>query len=102
MRSARVVRRSSGSSVGGKRARPVPAFSRLTIRSLGGAPLSRPLPLNEALRASREALTEIQRELDMLLESVRKPAGRPGSDAAERLRQVTARANVAMARLVGA
>jgi hypothetical protein len=55
--------------------------------------------LGEALRASREALGDIQRQLDALLDAVRTPAGRPVPDAADRLALATRRAGVAMDRL---
>jgi hypothetical protein len=55
--------------------------------------------LTDALRASREALSDIQGQLDALLAMVRAPAGRPEPDAADRLRRATKRAGVAMNRL---
>ncbi|MES1171819.1 MAG: hypothetical protein ABUL77_01170 [Bacteroidota bacterium] len=94
-----MVRRSTGVSAGGRRARAIPVVSRLTVRPSWSAPLNRPVPVGEALRASREALGDIQRQLDALLEAVRRPAGRPAPDAADRLRQATARAGAALSLL---
>jgi hypothetical protein len=54
------------------------------------------------LRASREALSDIQGQLDALLSAVRAPAGRPDPDAADRLRRATKRAGAAMNRLAEA
>lgn len=51
------------------------------------------------MRASREALVDIQRQLDALLTAVRAPAGRPAADAADRLHRAGKRAGVAMSRL---
>jgi hypothetical protein len=57
------------------------------------------LRLIDALRASREALNDIQGQLDALLSAVRAPAGHPETDAADRLRRATKRAGAAMNRL---
>ena len=105
MRSARAVRRSTGRP----RARAQGALgsvSRLTVRSPGTAPRVGPrvghaVRLGEALRASREALGDIQRQLDVLLAAVRAPAGRPVPDAADHLARAARRAGVAMDRLAG-
>ena len=54
------------------------------------------------MRASREALADIQGQLDELLAAVRAPAGRPEPDAADRLRRATKRAGTAVNRLAEA
>ncbi len=96
MRSARAVRRSTGRP----RARAVDSVSRLTFRSAASVPpLGHSARMGEALRASREALGDIQRQLDALLAAVRSPKGRPAPDAADRLALATRRAGVAMDRL---
>jgi hypothetical protein len=66
--------RSSSRPAGSPRKRAVPARSRLTVRPTASAPLQRDLGLREALRASRDALVDIQNELDALLLSVRAAA----------------------------
>ncbi|MBC8133042.1 MAG: hypothetical protein H7X95_08685 [Deltaproteobacteria bacterium] len=55
--------------------------------------------LGDALRSSREALNDIQRQLDALLSAVQAPAGRPPPDAADRLRRASKRAGIAINRL---
>ena len=55
--------------------------------------------LTDALRASRQALSDVQRQLDALLAAVRAPTGRPEADAADRLHRATKRAGSAMNRL---
>ncbi|MEO5770085.1 MAG: hypothetical protein ABIS92_17145 [Polyangia bacterium] len=90
-------------------------MSRVTVRrSTAAAPPSTqdleqaagssPVPgrLGDALRASREALLDIQRQLDSLLLAVRAPGGRPAVDSADRLRRATKRAGTAIHRLASA
>lgn len=78
----------------------MPAVSRMNARSQRAAPLGRAARLGDALRASREALVDIQRQLDGLLEAIRSPAGQPAPDAADRLHRATRRAGAAVDRLV--
>ena len=52
-----------------------------------------------ALRQSREALVDLQGQLDALLVALRSPAGTPDSAAPERLRNATRRAGSALAAL---
>jgi|SRR5882672_101607 len=85
------------SSVTGGRARAVPARSRMTIRR-SEAPFLRGGPLAAELRASREALTRLQSDLDGLLAAVRDPKVSPRV-AAERVSHATADASAALARL---
>jgi hypothetical protein len=56
--------------------------------------------IGEALRTSREALGDIERQLDMLLGALRSPAGLPDAGAPDRLRTATARAHQAIAKLM--
>ncbi len=96
MPSARVLR----ASVRRRRSRALPLLSRLTLKPNSPAvPLGKSLRLVDALRASREALNDIQGQLDALLSAVRSPAGRPETGAADRLRRATKRAGAAMNRL---
>jgi hypothetical protein len=97
MRSARVVRRSIRSR---DSRRPLPLVSRMTIRPSAQARPADSARLGAALRASREAIDAVQRQLDALLKAVRSEAGRPAPEAAERLRHATRRADAAMERLV--
>jgi hypothetical protein len=85
------------SSVPGGRARSIPARSRMTVRR-SEAPFVRGGQLAAALRSSREALTDLEGHLDVLLAAVR------GCDAslraaAERVSHATAEASSALARL---
>lgn len=77
----------------------MPALSRMTVRPRRQAPVARAARLSDALRASREALGDIQRQLDDLLEAIRAPGGQPPADAAELLQRATRRAGAAMERL---
>jgi hypothetical protein len=100
MPSARVPR----PSVRRRRARALPSVSRIILRPDPPAapPLGKSSRLVDALRASREALADIQGQLDELLAAVRAPAGRPEPDAADRLRRATKRAGTAVNRLAEA
>jgi hypothetical protein len=73
------------------------------VRPAARAALSRASHLGEALRAGREALEEVQDQLDALLAAVRapqdRPDARPDSDSADRLRRAVARADKALAHL---
>jgi hypothetical protein len=84
------------SSVRGSRARSVPARSRMTIRR-SEAPLVRGSQLQAALSSSREALTDLEGQLDALLAAVRGGGGLGA--AAERVAGATAQAGTAIARL---
>jgi hypothetical protein len=84
------------SSAAGARARAVPASSRMTVRRRE-APLVRGSQLAAALRSSREALTDLEAQLDALLVAVR--GGGPLPDAAARVSGATQAASAAIARL---
>jgi hypothetical protein len=58
--------------------------------------------MGDALRTSREALGDIQRQLDALLEALRSPSGQVQPEAVDRLHRATRRAGAAVDRLVGA
>jgi hypothetical protein len=113
-------------STGPKPSRGVPARSRVTVRvdaarlaerspsregtgilsgfpsgRRAGANLTRTGDLAAALRASREALSDIEGQLDALLAVLRDPAGRLDARAAEQLRGATRQAGTALARLGG-
>jgi hypothetical protein len=98
--------RSSRRPVGSPRKRAVPARSRLTVRAPAFAPLSRGVGLRDALQASREALADVQAQLDALLNAVRKGSSSPAveNDAAgamktasvDRLAGATRRASLAI------
>lgn len=72
----------------------------MTVRQGRSAPLGRAVRLGEALRASREALGDIQRQLDSLLQAIRSPTGEVARDAADRLHRATRLAGAAVDRLV--
>jgi hypothetical protein len=95
-------RRSNHRGVGGARVRGLPSVSRLTIRPTTRVPLARSGRLGEALRASREALSDIERQLEALLRAVRAPSGRPDADAPDRLGHAARRADAALGRLADA
>jgi len=71
----------------------------MTVRPRRQAPAGRAARLSDALRASREALGDIQRQLDSLLEAIRSEGGQPEPDAPERLQRATRRVGVAVERL---
>jgi hypothetical protein len=85
------------SSVLGGRARSVPSRSRMTVRR-SEAPFVRGTQLQAALRSSREALTDLEGQLDALLSAVRAP-GDSLRVAAERVSGATLEADAALARL---
>jgi len=74
-----------------------PARSRLTRRTQPIAPLRRDR-LQEALRSSREAVTDLERQLDTLLASLRA-SGMPALDDVDDLRRATNRASAAVGKL---
>lgn len=95
--------RSSRRPVGSPRKRAVPARSRLTVRASASAPLARGVGLRDALQASREALTDIQAQLDALLRAVRASSGAPPErETVDRLAGATRRASVAIGSLTKA
>ena len=79
----------------------------MTIRGRGGAGLQRSAPgdaagaasVTSALRKSREALVDIQGQLDALLAALREPGSVPDAGAPERLRSATRQAGSALAAL---
>jgi len=79
------------------RGRAVPARSRMTVRR-SEAPLVRGSQLAAALRSSREALTDLEGQLDALLAAVRGPSGALRS-ASDRVSGATREAGAALARL---
>lgn len=79
-------------------ARGVPARSRIAVRR-SEAPLVRTGQLVAALRSSREALTDIEGQLDALLAALRNPAAPPDAAAAERLVGAARQAGSAVAAL---
>ena len=54
------------------------------------------------MRASREALADIEQQLEALLRAVRVPAGRPDAGAPDRLCHAARRAGAALGRLADA
>ncbi|HET6147781.1 MAG TPA: hypothetical protein VFH68_09620 [Polyangia bacterium] len=91
----RTRRRSSGS----KRTRALPASSRVTRRRAVTS-LPRPLDLAAALRSSREALLDIEGQLDALLAVLRDPTAAPDATAPDRLRGAAREAGTALASLI--
>jgi len=90
----------------------VPARSRVTIRRKGaglqrssedeggsGGQSGEGGGVAGALRKSREALVDIQGQLDALLAALRQPGTAPDAGAPERLRSATRRAGSALAAL---
>ena len=88
------------SSPGGVRA--LPARSRVTVRRGGGANLVRTTQLAAALRQSREALVDIEGQLDALLSALRDPAAALDAGAPERLHGAARDAGSALAALARA
>lgn len=78
--------------------RKLPARSRMTLRTQTNAPLTRTSGLAEALRHSREALIDVERQLEALLAAVRTASG-PDAEAADRLHRAAKRAGAAVERL---
>jgi hypothetical protein len=87
-------RRSSGS----KRTRTVPATSRVTLRRTVTS-LPRSVDVAAALRSSREALQDIEGQLDALLAVLRDPSAAPDAAAPDRLRGAAREAGSALASL---
>ena len=79
--------------------RSVPSRSRLTVRPSALAPLARSSGLTDALRSGREALADVERQLEALLAIVRTPADLPDVEAPDRLARAARRAGAAVARL---
>jgi hypothetical protein len=77
----------------------VPARSRVTVRGPGSANLHRTVDVATALRTSREALQDIQGQLDALLTVLRNPTSAPDAGAPDRLRGATRHAGSALATL---
>ena len=92
-------RRRAPSGAGG-RLRAVPVRSRMTVRRRrGGGPLPRITQLAAALRSSREAICDLEGQLDALLATLRDPASTPDAAAAERLHGAARQAGSALASL---
>jgi hypothetical protein len=70
----------------------------VTVRRTG-ASLLRSIDVAAALRTSREALVDIQGQLDSLLAALRDPGSAPDAAAPERLRGATRQAGSALAEL---
>jgi hypothetical protein len=81
----------------GARARALPARSRMTVRR-SAAPLVRQGQLAAALRSSREALTDVEAQLEAMLAALRGP-GVSLQAAAVRLGGATTDAGAAIAQL---
>jgi hypothetical protein len=96
LRRMRLRRRSADGF--GTRTRAIPARSRMTIRR-HAAPLTRSGQLAEALRSSREALSDLQGQLDALLAALRDPDAPIDASAVDRLRGASHQAGVAVAAL---
>jgi hypothetical protein len=73
----------------------VPARSRVAVRR-GNANLRRTVDVAAALRCSREALVDIQGQLDALLAALRNPTVAPDAGAPDRLRGATRDAGAAL------
>ena len=78
--------------------RSPPDQSRLTVRAPDNAPLVRRERLAEALRESREAVSDLERQLDALLASLRQ-TGAPRREDVDSLHLATSRASAAMTRV---
>ena len=78
--------------------RKVPLRSRITLRRSTSAPLTRRDNLTEALRTSREAVSDLERQLDSLLAKLRSTEP-PRADDVDRLRRTATRASAAVSRL---
>ena len=76
----------------------MPARSRLTLRSPDNAPLVRRERLAEALRQSREAVSDVERQLGSLLAALRADET-PEPEDVDRLRRAARSAGAAMSRL---
>jgi len=78
----------------------VPASSRVTLRRETTS-LPRSVDLAAALRSSREALVDIQGQLDALLAVLRDPSAAPDAAAPDRLRGAARDAERSLRSLVG-
>ena len=76
----------------------MPASSRVTLRRETTS-LPRSVDLAAALRSSREALLDIQGQLDVLLAVLRDPTAAPDAAAPDRLRGAAREAGTALAAL---
>lgn len=74
----------------------------MTVRASASAPLARGVGLRDALQASREALTDIQNQLDALLRAVRAPSGAPQLESVDQLAGAARRATAAIGSLTKA
>jgi len=90
--------RPSSRPVSSRPRRKPPARSRLTRRAQASAPLARRDRLKDALRTSREAVTDLQHQLDTLLAALRS-TGIPAIDDVDDLRRATNRASAAVGKL---
>ena len=90
--------RSSSRSVPSRPRRAPPARSRLTRRAQASAPLARRERLKEALRSSREAVADLEHQLDTLLAALRA-SGAPALVDIDDLRRATNRASAAVGKL---
>lgn len=78
----------------------LPARSRVAVRRVGvGARVARTTAMAAALRASREALSDIEGQLDAVLAALRDPARALDALAPERLRGAAQHAGSALAAL---
>jgi len=76
----------------------MPVRSRLTVKPAGNAPLVRRERLAESLRQSREAMSDIERQLGSLLAKL-QAAETPGTEDLDLLRRAAGRAGAAVGRL---
>jgi hypothetical protein len=75
----------------------------VTVRRAGASPQrSADVDVASALRQGREALLDIQGQLDALLATLRQPGAAPDPGAAERLRGATRQAGSALSSLTRA
>jgi hypothetical protein len=77
----------------------LPPQSRLTLPGAARTVTAPRSGLGEALRASREALGDVERQLELLLGALRSPGGVPDGGAPDRLRTATSRAGHAIDQL---
>jgi hypothetical protein len=71
----------------------------VTVRGRGSANLQRTVDVADALRTSREALMDIEGQLDALLAALRDPTSAPDAGAPDRLRGATRHAGSVLATL---
>jgi hypothetical protein len=83
-----------------RRGRALPVRSRVTVRRAGvGGRVVRSTAMAAALRASREALTDIEGQLEALLAVLRDPGAALDASVPERLQGATRDAGSALATL---